>query len=121
MEPNPDAVNTPDQPFPPVESREKWKRGFWMLFSTQFQGALNEKGLQQLVLFIVLNMGLDQATKSQPIINGVFAIPYILFSMTGGFLADRYSKRSVAIFTKIFELGVMAFATVALARQSLNL
>jgi acyl-[acyl-carrier-protein]-phospholipid O-acyltransferase/long-chain-fatty-acid--[acyl-carrier-protein] ligase len=120
MEVNPASVNTPQEPVP-LESPTKWKRGFWMLFATQFQGALNEKGLQQLVLFIVLSMGVEQATKSQPIINGVFSIPYILFSMTGGFLADRYSKRSVTIFTKIFEFAVMILATVALGRQSLNL
>src|SRR5215467_11002363 len=113
MEANPGPVNTPDRSLP-VESPTKWQRGFWMLFATQFQGALNEKGLQQLVLFIVLNMGVAQATKSQPIINGVFAIPYILFSMTGGFLADRYSKRSITIFTKVFEFAVMILATVAL-------
>src|SRR5215471_16995479 len=120
MEVNPAAVNTPLEHVP-LESPAKWKRGFWMLFATQFQGALNEKGLQQLVIFIVLNMGVEQAKKGQLIIGSVFAIPYILFSMAGGYLADRYSKRSVTIFTKIFEFAVMILATVALGLQSLNL
>jgi acyl-[acyl-carrier-protein]-phospholipid O-acyltransferase/long-chain-fatty-acid--[acyl-carrier-protein] ligase len=120
MEVNPAAVNTPDQPSP-LESPAQWKRGFWMLFATQFQGALNEKGFQQLVLFLVLNMSEAQATKSQPIITAVFSIPFIVFSLTGGFLADRFSKRSVTIFTKIFEFAVMMLATVALGRHSLPL
>jgi acyl-[acyl-carrier-protein]-phospholipid O-acyltransferase/long-chain-fatty-acid--[acyl-carrier-protein] ligase len=41
--------------------------------------------------------------------------------MTGGFLADRYSKRSVTIGTKLFEIGVMAFAIAGLAWQNLHL
>ena len=33
--------------------------------------------------------------------------------MTGGYFADRYSKRSVTIGTKIFEMAVMAFFIAA--------
>lgn len=71
-----------------------------MLIATQFQGALNKNGLKQLIVFIVLGMGLHQTDRDRLVlvIGALFAIPYILFSMTGGFLADRYSKRSVSPF-----------------------
>jgi acyl-[acyl-carrier-protein]-phospholipid O-acyltransferase / long-chain-fatty-acid--[acyl-carrier-protein] ligase len=41
--------------------------------------------------------------------------------MTGGFLADRHSKRTVTIGTKVFEIGVMVLAIAGLAWQNLQL
>ena len=41
--------------------------------------------------------------------------------MTGGYFADRYSKRTVTIGTKFFEIAVMAFFIVSLALRSLPL
>ena len=43
------------------------------------------------------------------LVGALFALPFILFSMSGGYLADRFSKRTVTIGTKIFEIGVMLF------------
>jgi acyl-[acyl-carrier-protein]-phospholipid O-acyltransferase/long-chain-fatty-acid--[acyl-carrier-protein] ligase len=101
----------------------RWQRGFWMLIATQIQGALNENGLKQLIVFIVLAMALQQAERDRLVlvVGALFAVPYILFSMVGGFLADRYSKRTVTIATKILEAGVMLLAIAGLARQNLSL
>jgi acyl-[acyl-carrier-protein]-phospholipid O-acyltransferase/long-chain-fatty-acid--[acyl-carrier-protein] ligase len=41
--------------------------------------------------------------------------------MTGGFLADRYSKRTVTIGTKFFEMAVMVLAVAGLGWQNLHL
>ncbi len=100
-----------------------WKRGFWMLIATQFQGALNEQGIKQLIIFLVMRMVLQDAEKDRLVfvITTLFSIPFILFSMTGGFLADRYSKRTVTIGTKVFEAGVMLLAVAGLAQQNLNI
>lgn len=94
-----------------------------MLIATQFQGALNENGIKQLIVFIVLGMALQQAERDRLVlvVGALFAVPYILFSMAGGFLADRYSKRTVTIATKLFEAGVMLLAIAGLAQQSLRL
>ena len=94
-----------------------------MLIATQIQGALNEQGLKQLIVFLVMGMALRDADKDRLVfvIGALFAIPYILFSMSGGFLADRYSKRTVTIVIKVFEARVMLLAMAGLARQSLNL
>ncbi len=101
----------------------RWKRGFWMLIATQFQGALNENGLKQLIVFLVLGMGLQQADRDRLVlvVGALFSVPYILFSMVGGFLADRYSKRTVTIATKLFEAGVILLAIAGLAQQNLNI
>ncbi len=100
-----------------------WRRGFWSLVATQFQGAFNENGLKNLVVFIILGMAMQKADRDRLVlvVGTLFSLPFILFSMTGGFLADRYSKRTVTIWTKFFEMAVMALAIAGLGWQSLHL
>src|SRR5437879_3358632 len=104
-------------------SKPGWRRGFWSLIATQFLGAFNENGLKNLVVFLVLGSALAQHERDRLvlIVGGLFAAPFILFSMTGGFFADRFSKRAVAITTKVLELGVMALALAGLASANLQL
>jgi len=89
-------------------------RGFWSLFVTQFQGAFSDNMLKALVVFMMLGMNMTAEEKNRigEWVLALFTLPFILFSMAGGHLADRYSKRSVMIGVKVFELGVMAFAMV---------
>jgi acyl-[acyl-carrier-protein]-phospholipid O-acyltransferase/long-chain-fatty-acid--[acyl-carrier-protein] ligase len=103
--------------------KPKWQRGFAGLMATQFQGALTENGLKQLIVFIVIGMGLQAADRDRLvlIVGALFAIPFILFSMVGGFLADRYSKRSVTIATKVLEVLVMLLAIGGLALHNINI
>src|SRR5579862_1849976 len=98
-----------------------WERGFWSLIVTQFQTGFNDNGLKFLVTYIVVAMNLPHAQRDRlvPIVGVLFAAPFILFSMVGGYFADRYSKRSVTIGTKLFELLVMAFFIASLAARNL--
>jgi nitrate/nitrite transporter NarK len=43
-------------------------------------------------------------------------MPFVLFSMTGGWLADRFSKRQVTHLDQGMEIGAMTVATAGLAR-----
>src|ERR1700728_485802 len=99
----------------------RWRRGFWSLIVTQFQSGFNENGLKYLVIYIVIGMNLAQAHRDRliPVISALFAIPYILFSMAGGYFADRFSKRSATIGTKLFEFAIMAFFILSLAMHNL--
>ena len=105
------------------EPSRNWKRGFWSLIATQFQGAFNENALKFLVIYLILAIEKEKAQRDQLelLVGVLFAAPFILFSLIGGFLADRFSKRAVTIWTKVFELGVMLFATVALVEPNLRL
>jgi len=105
------------------EPGQKWRRGFWALILTQFQSAFNENGLKNLVIFLILAMGIEKDQRDWLVflVGAMFALPFILFSMTGGYLADRFSKRSVTIGTKLFEIIVFVFAGFALARQDLHM
>ena len=99
-----------------------WRRGFWSLVITQFQGAFNENGLKNLVVFLILGMVMQKADRDKLVlvVGTLFSVPFILFSMTGGFLADRYSKRTVTIGTKVLEMAVMLLAIAGLGWQNLN-
>src|SRR3974390_1894487 len=104
----------PDAPRP-------WRLGFWSLIATQFQGAFNDNALKFLVLYLIIgsNLSPDEEETKVLLVGSLFALPFILFSMTGGYLADRFSKRSVTIGTKLFEIGVMLFAIAGFAAHSM--
>src|SRR4029077_2703955 len=100
---------------------KNWQRGFWSLIATQFQGAFNDNALKFLVIYIIVAMNFQQQRRDflVLVVGALFALPFIFFSMTGGYLADRYSKRSVVIGTKLMEIAVMGVAIAGLALQSL--
>src|SRR6202051_3489724 len=97
--------------------------GFWALIAAQFQGAFSDNTLKWLVSFLVLETA---ATKEQRdlwfvlVVPLLFSVPFLLFSIPGGFLADKFSKRSVTIATVVGQLAVMALATWALAEERLG-
>ncbi len=87
---------------------------------TQFQGAFSDNALRWLVIFPVLASSvMDKAGKEAFASQAgvIFAVPFLLFSTMGGWFADRYSKRTVMIGVKLGEIGIMLFATWALAWQ----
>jgi len=88
-------LTSPSEPLGKPVLSSSWKRGFWSLIVTQFQGAFNDNAYKNLVVFIILGTGLAQADRDRLVLvaGTLFSIPFILFSMTGGFLADRFSKR----------------------------
>ncbi|MBI3484253.1 MAG: MFS transporter [Acidobacteria bacterium] len=97
-------------------------RGFWSLIVTQFQVAFSDNTLKTLVSFLVLSAALTQEKRDFlfSAVGAIFAGTFILFSMTGGYLADRHSKRSVTIAVKGFEIGVMLLALAGLALGQLS-
>jgi acyl-[acyl-carrier-protein]-phospholipid O-acyltransferase/long-chain-fatty-acid--[acyl-carrier-protein] ligase len=99
------------------------RRSFWALFVTQFQGAFSANAFEYLLLYIVLGMGLAQEQRDKLVaaIPLFFSVPFVLFSMAGGFLADRFSKRTVTIATKLIEITAMSGAMIALSLKSLPL
>ena len=83
--------------------------GFWALIVTQFQGAFSDNALKWLVISLIAGMDFTSDKRDQlvGIVGALFAVPFIVFSMAGGFFADRFSKRTVTICVKLFEIFVM--------------
>ena len=110
-----------DASIPSSPANRDWQRGFWSLIVTQFQTAFNDNALKFLVIYIVVAMNLapDARDRLIPTVGAMFALPFILFSMAGGNLADRYSKRDVTIATKFLEIAVMLFFIAGLLLHSI--
>ena len=82
--------------------------GFWALIATQFQGAFSDNTLKWLVSFLVLETAASKEERDLwfvLIVPLLFSVPFLLFSIPGGFLADKYSKRSVTIGTVAGQLA----------------
>jgi acyl-[acyl-carrier-protein]-phospholipid O-acyltransferase/long-chain-fatty-acid--[acyl-carrier-protein] ligase len=97
--------------------------GFWSLIVTQFQTAFNDNALKFLVIYIVVAIHFSRAQRELliSVVGALFALPFIFFSLAGGYFADKYSKRSVTIGTKVLEIAVMFFAIFSLMIHSLPL
>ena len=104
-----------------ADAPRSWRLGFWSLIATQFQGAFNDNALKFLVLYLIIGTNLtpDEEETKVLLVGSLFALPFILFSMTGGYLADRFSKRTVTIWTKAFEICVMLFAIAGFTLRSM--
>jgi acyl-[acyl-carrier-protein]-phospholipid O-acyltransferase/long-chain-fatty-acid--[acyl-carrier-protein] ligase len=97
--------------------------GFWALVATQFQGAFSDNTLKWLVSFLVLETAASKEERDLwfvLVVPLLFSVPFLLFSIPGGFLADKYSKRRVTIATVVGQLVVMGLATWALAEGRLG-
>jgi acyl-[acyl-carrier-protein]-phospholipid O-acyltransferase/long-chain-fatty-acid--[acyl-carrier-protein] ligase len=99
-------------------------RGFWALIVTQFQGAFSDNIVKNLVvLCAVFGTTMTDPEKNHfgELAGALFAVPFILFSMAGGFLADRCSKRSVMIGVKLLEFAIIALAMFGLHDMDRNI
>src|SRR3984957_11144435 len=107
----------------PVAVEVHGHKSFWLLIATQFQGAYSDNILRNLLLSMIIGMGLARGQRETfiSIVTFLFSVPFLLFSMPGGWLADRYSKRQITIWTKAMEIASMAVATVGLATHTLAL
>lgn len=98
-----------------------WQRGFWSLMATQFQNAFSDNALKNLIILLVLARPMPEAERNTHVVlaGALFAAPFILFSMFGGWLADRFSKKYIMNCVKLAEVGIMLFAALALTLKSL--
>lgn len=101
-----------------MQDKEHISKGFLWLNVTQFLGALNDNVFQLLVIFFLGNMlaaGADRNVEATIMSTAgiVFVLPFLLFSHAAGVLADRFSKRSIIVFTKCLEVVVMAGGFIA--------
>jgi len=118
---NETAINSADEMLPVATTAGT--RGFWSLIATQFQGAFSDNILRNLMLSIIVGMGLARNERETfvSVVTVIFSVPFLLFSMPGGWLADRYSKRQITIWTKWMEVFSMVLATAGLATHILPL
>jgi MFS family permease len=93
-----------------------WQRGFWSLMATQCQNAFSDNALKFLVIGLALGRANSEAERNTVVaLAGVlYAGPFLILSMFGGWLADRFSKAAVMRSVKLAEVFIMLFAALAL-------
>ena len=88
------------------------------LLLTQFLGVTNDNILR----WLVIGVGKEIVNPSQ--ISSVLAVgsaclvlPYLILAAPAGYLADRFSKRSVIIWCKVAEIALMILASVVIGHK----
>jgi MFS family permease len=85
-------------------------RRFLPLFATQFLGAFNDSLFKQaVVLFVTYQLYSNAAKEFQfsAIAQGLFILPFFLFSALSGQLADDHDKAKLIRLIKLAEIGIM--------------
>ncbi len=85
-------------------------RRFVPLFATQFLGAFNDSLFKQaVVLFVTYQLFSNPAQETQfsSIAQGLFILPFFLFSALSGQLADDHDKARLIRIIKLAEIGIM--------------
>ncbi len=91
-------------------------RRFLPMFLTQFLGALNDNVFKQALILLFTYQAASLSSLSPSVLNNLsamlFILPYFLFSATAGQIADKYEKSQLTRLIKLFEIGIMALATI---------
>lgn len=95
--------------------------GFWAFVVTQFQGALSDNIYKYAMIPLLAGVAVGggaavdpaKATRISTIAGVISALPFILFPGLFGSIADRFSKKRVAVWTKYLEVAVMSLGCIA--------
>ncbi|HMO86950.1 MAG TPA: MFS transporter, partial [Lacipirellulaceae bacterium] len=100
-----------------VVTREKSlvSRSFLGLVATQLLGCANDNILR----WLVIGIGKDFVEPSQvgwilTLGTATFVAPYLILAAPAGYLADRFSKRSVIVVCKAAEIFIMSLVIVGI-------
>jgi len=86
---------------------------FLGMTATQFLGAFNDNLFKQMVLLLCIDNVLRGGHDWQGAAQGVFAIPFVLFSGFAGWLSDRTSKQKLVVVCKVAEIAIMGAGMAA--------
>ena len=99
-------------------------RRFLPLFTTQFLGAFNDSLFKQaVVLFVTYQLYSNPAKEFQfsAIAQGLFILPFFLFSALSGQLADDHDKARLIRIIKFAEIGIMLIGGAGIMLASIPL
>lgn len=96
-------------------------RSFWSLIVVQFAGAFNDNLLKFIIQFLIVDWIADPARRNAlvNVAGAVFVLPFLIFSMVAGRVADRTSKSTVIKWVQVWQLLVVAVASGAILAKSI--
>jgi len=113
------SPETPDEVMQRSPAPSKEWASFRYLNIAQFVGAMNDNIFKLLLAFCFIQLeGAASSNRILSIAGAVYVLPFILLSTSAGIFADRYSKKTIIVATRIAELIVLLFGMVAFALQS---
>ena len=87
---------------------------FRPFFFTQFLGAFNDNAFKTALITLVTFRAGQLTTLDgkmlATLLPGLFILPFFLFSVTSGQIADKYEKSMLVHLIKCFEIGIMLLA-----------
>lgn len=105
LNPYPEGMTLHDKPG--VQSRT-----FAGLLIAQFTAAFNDQALHAAAMFFAINTGSLPDADAIALMPVLFYTPWAVFCTLTGFVADRFSKRTVLLTWKWLELGICLLATL---------
>lgn len=117
-----EAELNPQSEGPPADQRDGLlSRNFIALATTQMLGAFNDNMFRWLAVPVGTHMlGGNTEAEVRALSLGIFwfTLPYLLLPSYAGWLADRFSKRSVVVACKFAEILIMAVGVLAILSGS---
>jgi len=94
---------------------------FLAFLVAQFLGALNDNAFKITLILFVLSVvsGEARQVRYSSFATALFPIPFLLFSPLAGYLADRFRKHRVLLWTKMPEIVAMTLATIGFHLHSI--
>lgn len=90
------------------------KNSFIYLNLTQFFSALNDNIYKLLLIFqLIALQGISESNTILSFAGAIFVLPFLFFASLAGSLADRFSKRSLIVITRVTELFVVSLGVLA--------
>lgn len=94
-----------------------WKRfsSFTYLNISQFLVTLNDSIFRLLVAYSLIDLqGTEMANTILAISGALFVLPFLLFTMPAGDLADRFSKKKIIVWMMVAEVVAMIYGLFAI-------
>ena len=110
------VYNARMQPTENANGRTPWG-SFWSLTVIQSMNALNEKGVQ----FLLIGLGIWMAMELQYSLSVLIVLPFVLFSPLGGWIADRWCKTRLLQAMVLLQVVVLVGMTLGLWLENLPL
>lgn len=100
------------------------ERRFAPFFATQFCGALNDNVFKQALVALITFQAASLTTLDAGVLvnlaNGLYILPFFLFSATAGQLADKFEKTRIIRVVKLSEIAIMVLAVFGFANSHLQ-
>jgi acyl-[acyl-carrier-protein]-phospholipid O-acyltransferase / long-chain-fatty-acid--[acyl-carrier-protein] ligase len=104
---------------PVAAARGLLTRSFAALLVTQFMVSLNDNMFRWLIVPIGKDV-MEDADLARALGLAAITLPFLLFAALAGYLADRFSKRSVMIACKVAEIFTMVLGVAAILVGSVH-